>query len=142
MIQIISTVVFMILLAYHGFLNLEMARKKTAIVIQKLHYNIQTMTTEDQEKLTIQQRSIAKQLSETSIRRVKRAYRFLQFNYYGVVDIIAVILLILGQGLAQGWLVALAFLLLIIGCIMLTYCLLINAAMKRYLEAMESHLNS
>lgn len=140
MSQIVDAIIFIILLAYHAFLMYSMSKKDVVPVIRQLNSHIEVMTGKNIERLTIQQRHVAKQISDTSVTRVKRAYRFMKYNLYGVMDVISVILFILGQALAVKLLVYLAALLLLAGCVTLTYCLFIYPAMATYLKAMEAHL--
>lgn len=140
MFQIMITLVFMILLAYHGFLGLNMVRRQVVSTIQKLHTTIVQLTQSSETVLTPRQENVAEHLSQTSITRVNRVYRYLNYNLYGIVDILAVVLFVLGQGLLQYWLIYLSMVLLIIGCVTLTYCLLIQTALAKYWKAMKAHL--
>lgn len=140
MFQIMNAIIFILILAYHAFLNYKMVHKGAVKTILQLQHNVQYLTTADTQDLNRSQAHVAQQISATSATRVKRVYQCLRYNAYGIVDIVAVILLVLGQGLSQNWLTWLAIILLLIGCITLTYCLLLSRALAAYLKGMSAHL--
>lgn len=140
MLQIVNALIFIIILAYHAFLNYKMVHKNAVQTIQLLHQNVQHLTNTAPQNLNRTEAHVARQISQTSKTRVNRVYRCLQYNGYGVVDLVAVVLFVLGQGLQQNWLTWLAAILLLIGCFTLTYCLLLSEALASYLKGMSAHL--